>query len=39
VCLEEVAINHAWITKGDIAEAIINFKGGYFDYLKRIISK
>jgi glucose-1-phosphate thymidylyltransferase len=38
-CLEEIAINHAWITKDALTAAIINFKGGYYDYLKKIIEK
>jgi glucose-1-phosphate thymidylyltransferase len=38
-CLEEIAINHAWITKAALTAAIINFKGGYYDYLKKIIEK
>lgn len=38
-CLEEIAINHEWITKEALAAAIITYKGGYFDYLKKIIGK
>lgn len=38
-CLEEIAIYYGWVTKEAIAEAIANFKGGYYDYLKSIISK
>jgi glucose-1-phosphate thymidylyltransferase len=36
-CLEEIAINYKWVTKEAIAEAIVNFKGGYFEYLRKII--
>ncbi len=38
-CLEEIAINYKWVTKEAIANAIKNFKGGYFDYLKKIIEE
>ena len=38
-CLEEIAMNHSWVTKEAIAKEIENFKGDYYDYLKGIISK
>lgn len=38
-CLEEIALNYKWITKDSIAKQVKNLKGGYFDYLKKIISK
>jgi len=38
-CLEEIALNYAWISKEKVAKEIANLKGGYFDYLKKITSK
>lgn len=38
-CLEEIAINYKWVSKESIADAIVNFKGGYFEYLKKIVRK
>jgi len=37
-CLEEIALYFKWINKRQIAEKIENAKGGYFDYLKKVIS-
>ena len=37
-CLEEIALNYKWVSKEMIADLISNFKGAYFDYLKKIIS-
>lgn len=38
-CLEEIALNQAWISKTAIAENINNLKGDYYDYLKMVIDK
>ena len=38
-CLEEIAMNHSWITKEALAEQVKGLKGDYFDYLKKITSK
>lgn len=38
-CLEEIAVNYNWINKEVVAKEIENLKGGYFDYLKKIIAK
>src|SRR5690554_5354483 len=38
-CLEEIALNYAWISKEKVAKEIANLKGGYFNYLKKITSK
>ena len=38
-CLEEIALNYKWVKRESIANAIVNLKGGYFDYLKKITSK
>jgi len=38
-CLEEIALNYSWITKEELAKQVKDLKGGYFDYLKKIISK
>lgn len=38
-CLEEIAINFKWIAKNEVAQAIENLKGDYYDYLKSIIAK
>ena len=35
-CLEEIAINYNWITKAEVLENIKNYKGGYYDYIKKI---
>lgn len=35
-CLEEVALNFKWITKETINTRIVEMKGDYFDYLKKI---
>jgi glucose-1-phosphate thymidylyltransferase len=37
-CLEEIAITYKWMTKEEISKKIIDFKGGYFEYLKKIIA-
>ena len=38
-CLEEIAMNYGWVTKEVVLKEIGNLKGGYFDYIKKIISK
>lgn len=38
-CLEEIAMNYGWVTKEAVLKEIGNLKGGYFDYMKKIISK
>ena len=38
-CLEEIAMNYSWLSKGTVAKEIENFKGEYFDYLKNIAIK
>ena len=37
-CLEEIAMNHSWVSKADIEKQIQGLKGDYYDYLKSIIS-
>ncbi|WP_179004924.1 glucose-1-phosphate thymidylyltransferase RfbA [Winogradskyella forsetii] len=38
-CLEEIAMNYAWVNKEKTLKNIESLKGDYFDYLKKIISK
>jgi glucose-1-phosphate thymidylyltransferase len=38
-CIEEIALNFGWIKKEFLLAEIIDFKGDYFDYLKKIIEK
>ena len=38
-CLEEIAMNYGWVTKEAVLKEIGNLKGGYFDYMKKIMSK
>ena len=35
-CLEEIALNYKWIYKADLIKRIIDFKGEYYDYVKRL---
>ena len=35
-CLEEIALNYEWIYKADLIKRIIDFKGEYYDYVKRL---
>ena len=35
-CLEEIALNYNWVSKESLKKNIDNFKGGYYDYLRRI---
>ena len=35
-CLEEIALNYNWVSKESLNKNIENFKGGYYDYLRRI---
>ena len=37
-CLEEIAMNHSWVSKADIEKQIQGLKGDYYDYLKSIIA-
>lgn len=34
-CLEEIAINYNWITKAEVVENIKNYKGDYYNYIKK----
>ena len=38
-CLEEIAINYSWVSKEHIKTEIKGLKGGYYDYIKKIITK
>ena len=38
-CLEEIAMNYGWVTKEAVLKKIGSLKGGYFDYMKKIMSK
>jgi len=38
-CLEEIALRSSWILKEDLSTKIANLKGGYFDYLKKIVEQ
>jgi len=35
-CLEEIALNYNWVSKESLNKNIEKFKGGYYDYLRRI---
>ena len=37
-CLEEIALNYNWVSKESLNKNIENFKGGYYDYLRRILN-
>ena len=36
-CLEEIALNYKWIYKAELIKNIIDFKGEYYDYIKKLI--
>ena len=36
-CLEEIALNYNWIDKDLLLNSIGNYKGEYYDYLKRLV--
>lgn len=38
-CLEEIALNYNWIDKNKIDQNIIDLKGDYYSYIKKIINK
>lgn len=38
-CLEEIAMNYKWVSKETVFNAVMDLKGDYFDYLKKIIKK
>jgi glucose-1-phosphate thymidylyltransferase len=38
-CLEEIALNYKWIDKNKIDQNIIDLKGDYYNYIKKIINK
>lgn len=38
-CIEEIALNLNWVNKSEVLKYVMNLKGDYFEYLKKIISK
>ncbi len=38
-CIEEIAVNFNWISKDTLLEEIKNFKGDYFEYLKKVVKR
>jgi len=38
-CLEEIALKSSWISKESVLSKIDKLKGGYFDYLKNIVTR
>lgn len=38
-CLEEIALNYGWISKGFLLNSIKNLKGNYYSYLQNLLNK